>query len=70
MVFSLVMFVVRQASLGRYSSDVLCSWHLPGDFDYDLTVSSLSDHPDVWTDGSSVLDQVTGVSASGAGFFC
>ena len=26
----------------------------------------MPDHPDVWTD---VLDQVTGVSSSGAGFF-
>ena len=31
--------------------------------------SSLPDHPNVWTDGGLVLDQVTGVSASGAGFF-
>ena len=30
--------------------------------------SSVPDHPNVWTDGSLVLDQVTGVS-SGAGFF-
>ena len=58
-----------EVSLGRYSSDVLCSWDLPGSFDRDLAVSSLSDYPDVWTDGSSVLDRVTGVSASGAGFF-
>ena len=34
-----------------------------------LLLLSLSDHPDVWTDGSSVLDRLTGVSASGAGFF-
>ena len=27
------------------------------------------DHPNVWSDGSLVLDQVTGVSCSGAGFF-
>ena len=26
--------------------------------------------PTVWTDGSFVLDRVTGVSSSGAGFFC
>ena len=25
--------------------------------------------PNVWSDGSLVLDQVTGVSSSGAGFF-
>ena len=37
-----------------------------------LTVMRLlpwSDHPNVWTDGSLVLDRVTGVSSSGAGFF-
>ena len=27
------------------------------------------DHPNVWSDGSLVLDQATGVSSSGAGFF-
>ena len=58
-----------EVSLGRYSADVLCSWDLPGSFDHDFAASSLSDRPDVWTDGSSVLDRVTGVSASGAGFF-
>ena len=30
--------------------------------------SSVPDHPNVWTDGSLVLDLVTGVSFSGAGF--
>ena len=30
--------------------------------------SSVPDHPNVWTDGSLVLDQVTGSSSSGAGF--
>ena len=27
------------------------------------------DHTNIWSDGSLVLDQVTGVSSSGAGFF-
>ena len=31
--------------------------------------SLVPDHPNVWSDGSLVLDQVTGVSSSGAGFF-
>ena len=34
-----------------------------------MAASSLSDHPDVWTDGSLVLDRLTGVSSSGSGFF-
>ena len=39
------------------------------DFDRDIAVSSVLDHPDVWTDGSLVLDHLTGVSSSGSGFF-
>ena len=58
-----------EVALGRYSSGMLCSWDLPDSFDHDIAASSLSDHPDAWTDGSSILDRVTGVSASGAGFF-
>ena len=56
-----------EAVLGRYSSDLLDGW---GPFDgHDVVevASSLPHHPNVWTDGSLVLDQVTGVSASGAG---
>ena len=33
-----------------------------------MAASSLSDHLDVWTDGSLVLDHLTGVSSSGSGF--
>ena len=58
-----------EVALGRYSSGVIADWSLPDGFDHDVAASSLSDHPDVWTDGSSVLDRVTGISASGAGFF-
>ena len=29
----------------------------------------MPDHPNVWTDGSLVLDRVPGIFASGAGFF-
>ena len=56
-------------ALGRYSSHLITDWELPVDFDHDDAASSLTDHPDVWTDGSLVLDQVTGVSSSGSGFF-
>ena len=48
----------------------MTEWDLSGDFDHDAAVASLTEHPDVWTDGSLVLDQVTGVSSSGSGFFC
>ena len=59
-----------EVALGRYSSGMISEWDLPEGFEHDVAASSLSDHLDVWTDGSSVLDRLTGVSASGAGFFC
>ena len=43
-------------------------WVLSDEFDHDSAASSLPDHPDVWTDGSLVLDHLTGVSSSGSGF--
>ena len=58
-----------EVALGRYSSGLIAEWGLSGDFDYDDAAASLTDHPDVWTDGSLVLDRVTGVSSSGSGFF-
>ena len=58
-----------EVALGRYSSDLITDWELSGDFDHDDAAASLTDHPDVWTDGSLILDQVTGVSSSGSGFF-
>ena len=38
-------------------------------FDAVEVASRMADAPDVWTDGSLVQDQVTGVSSSGAGFY-
>ena len=54
--------------MGRYSSNLLCEWSPPDGYDEDRVASSLLDHPNVWTDGSLVLDRVIGTSASGAGF--
>ena len=48
--------------LGRYSSSLVTDLRLPDGFDHDGAASSLPDHPDVWTDGSLVLDHLTGVS--------
>ena len=56
-------------ALGRYSSGLIAEWTPSGDFDHDSAASSLPDHPTVWTDGSLVLDPVTGVSSSSSGFF-
>ena len=53
----------------RYSPGLIAECTPSDDFDHDMAVSSLPDHPDVWTDGSLVLDQLTGVSSSGSGFF-
>ena len=57
-------------ALGRYSHELFADWNPSDDFDHDRAASSLPDHPDVWTDGSLVLDQFTGVSSSGSGVFC
>ena len=58
-----------EVALGRYSSDLLAEWGPSDEFDEAGAASSMPDHPNVWTDGSLALDQVTGVSSSGAGFF-
>ena len=57
-----------EVALGRYSSGLIAEWGLSEDFDHDDAASSLPDLPDVWTDGSLVLDRLTGVSSSGSGF--
>ena len=56
-------------ALGRYSSDVLAGWGPSDGYDEDEVASSMPDQPNLWTDGSLVLDRVAGISASGAGFF-
>ena len=58
-----------EVALGRYSSGLVAEWSPSDEFDGAWAASSLPDHPTVWTDGSLVLDQVTGVSSSGSGFF-
>ena len=58
-----------KVALGRYSSGLLTEWGLADEFHHDNAASSVPDHPDVWTDGSLVLDHLTGVSSSGSVFF-
>ena len=48
---------------------MLCGWGPSDGHDEVEVASSLPDLPNVWTDGSLILDRVTGVSASRAGFF-
>ena len=58
-----------ESALGGYSSGLLAEWGLSVEFDAVEAASLLPDSPNVCTDGSLVLDRVTGVSSSGAGFF-
>ena len=57
-----------EVALGSYSSGLVSEWSLPEGFDTVEAASRIPDVPDVWTDGSLVLDQVTGVSSSGSVF--
>ena len=61
--------MVENAPLGSYSSGLITEWSVPEGFDPVEAAASMPDVPGVWTDGSLVLDQVSGLSSSGAGFF-
>ena len=58
-----------EAALGGYSSGMVAEWSPPDEYDQIEAASLVPDHTNVWSDGGLVLDQVTGVSSSGAGFF-
>ena len=58
-----------ETALGGYSSRLLCDWSPPYGFDPAAVSCIVPDHPNVWTDGSLVLDKVADISSSGAGFF-
>ena len=58
-----------KVALGCFSSGLVAPWSPPDGFDEAEAASLIPDHPSVWTDGSLHLDQVPGVSSSGAGFF-
>ena len=62
-------FYSVETALGRYSSGLVSEWSLPYDFDADKVSARMPDAPNVWSDGSMVLDSVTGVSSAGAGLF-
>ena len=47
---------------------LITGWSPPDEYDWVEVASLVPDHPDVWSDGSLVLDEVTGVSSSGTGF--
>ena len=56
-----------ETALGQYSSRFFSEWSLPNGFDADEVSSRMPDSQEVWSDGSMVLDSVTGISAAGAG---
>ena len=58
-----------ESALGGYSSGLYAEWGPSDEYDEVEAASLMLDHPNVWTDGSLVLDRITGVSSSGAGFF-
>ena len=58
-----------ESALGGYSSGLCAEWGPSGEHDEVEAASLMPDHRNVWTDGNLVLDQVTGISSSGAGFF-
>ena len=63
-----VLVTMLKLRVGRYSSCMVAERSLSGEFDSVEAASLVPDHPNVWSDGSLVLDQVSGVSHSGAGF--
>ena len=55
-----------EVALGRHSSGLVAEWRSSDELDEDRAASSVPDHPNVWTDGSLVLDRwshVDGVRA-------
>ena len=57
-----------EVAFGSFSP-VMAEWSPSDGFDAVEAASRMPDAPNVWTDGSLVLDQVTCVSSSGAGFY-
>ena len=57
-----------ESALGPYSPGLISESSIPDGVDTVEAASRMPDAPNVWTDGC-LVDQVTGVSSSGAGFF-
>ena len=55
-----------EAALGGYSSRLVTGWSPPDGYDQVAVSCLVPDHPNVWTDGSLILDKVAGISSSGA----
>ena len=64
-----VAFARLERLLGSYSENDCREW-VPSDHFLDSVASSdVSDHPDVWTDGSFVLNELSGVGVGGCGMY-
>ena len=55
--------------LGSYSEENCRDWVSPDRFVDNIASSNVSDHPDVWTDGSFVWDELSGVGVGGCGVY-
>ena len=56
-----------EAALGGYSYGLVSGWHPPDGYDPTTVSCIVPDFPNIWTDGSLILDKVHGISSSGAG---
>ena len=52
---------------GAYSGDVLLEWVLSRRAEEEFIASHVPQFPNVWTDGSLVADELTGIASAGAG---
>ena len=60
---------ILESRLGGYVCEDFNGWSITDDWVQSVRTGSLSDVPDVWTDGSLVRDEVSGICSGGAGFF-
>ena len=61
--------ILLECSLGSYSSRMLLEWDVPDEFERDDFARRLPVDPNVWTDGSNVLDEVSVASSAGSGTY-
>ena len=58
-----------EQAVGAHSPRLVFDCGLPDGFDAADIALQICERPNVWTDGSLVLDEVSGVYSSGSGFF-
>ena len=68
LVLLLRVHITVETALGSYSSELISAWSPPDGFDQAAVSCIVPDYPNVWTDGSLILDKIAGISSSGAGF--